>query len=216
MRPQDHAYEILLRGAIPFVLAPVDASPRTRRLRGVVRVDQDQARVVFTDDAAMTRGVAFEISLLTGDDPGADMWAALGRLRALAAEEWASDTRDSHHNVIIDAATAGDRPAELHDQALYGLFSTFFGAGGIPWYTDIYTFAGFMRVSEHQTRVYLRDERDAITYGVQVPRRSGYGSLPQELAPLIRERQLQFQPLVDDTDDYGSPVYDLTAFTGPG
>lgn len=216
MRPQDHAYEILLRGTIPFVLAPVGASPGTRQLRGVVRVDQDRARLVFTDDATMTHGVAFEISLLGGSDPDADMWGELGRVRALAAEEWTSDTRDSHHNLIVGAAKAGDRPAELLDQALYGLFSTFFGAGGIPWYADVYTFAGFMRLPEHRTRVYLRDERDDVTYGVQVPGRDGYGSLPQELVPLIRERQFQFHPLLDDADDYCSAVYDLTAFTGPG
>ncbi|MFB9449191.1 hypothetical protein Dvina_31045 [Dactylosporangium vinaceum] len=92
MRPQDHAYEILLRGAIPFVLTPAGASPATRQLRGVVRPRPDRARVVYTDDAAMTRGVAFELTLPGGDDPAAAMWAALGRLRVLAAEPWTAFT----------------------------------------------------------------------------------------------------------------------------
>jgi hypothetical protein len=214
MRPQDHAYEFVLRSAIPLVLAPVGASPATRRLRGVVRVDTGHARVAFTDDPATSHGVAFHITLPDTHQPDY-AHTTLARLRILATEHWTSDTHDSHHNLIVDAAPAGDRPGDFADQNLYNLFSTLLGASGVPWYTDTFTIAGFMLIPADHIRLYTHDERSGLTYGAQFPVHGGYSNLAQELMPLIREGHLQQLPRIDDADDYCAAVYDISTFTGP-
>jgi hypothetical protein len=225
----DGRFDLLLCRAIPLVLAPAGnaAGPR---VRGVVRAGSGHARIVLSSDAAMSSGVAVDYELtpdvgglldVTGavDHARFTVGPAVTRLLAVHSDR----PRDSHGNTVLAAVDSGfdyTGSVDSGDQRLFSLFSLLVG-GGLPWFADDYSFAGFMFVEADTCRIYVRVTRTDHTYGIDLAvsgtdgRPTGYAYLAQELAPLARNGDLARQPVLDDSDDYCDAVVDLRAWMGP-
>ncbi|MDH6462281.1 hypothetical protein M2302_002459 [Micromonospora sp. A200] len=220
----DMAFSYLARNLIPLVVAPPGPLPRNRpRLRGLVRVGDERVRVALTVDPSTADGVAIEFPLIEGEEPLAAE-AVVDFIRTVDVEDLVRAVGhrpqyDSHRNAVVDAGSVGfdaPRGESVTDLNLFALFSLLVHGGGFPWFEDVYTFAGFMLTGDGSCRCYVRVTGTGAVYGLDIPLRdtagrpvSGYTSLPQELTPLIREKDLFRQPQVDDEDDYCEAVHDL-------
>ncbi|WP_174189703.1 hypothetical protein [Nocardia barduliensis] len=224
----DGRFDLLLCRTIPLVLAPAGVAVGPR-VRGVVRAGSGHARIVLSPDATMGSGIAVDYEL-TPDGGLLDVTGAVDHARFTVAPAVAhllaahrDGTRDSHGNTVLAAADSGfdyAGSADSGDQRLFSLFSLLVG-GGLPWFADDYTFAGFLYTEADNCRVYIRVTRTDRTYGIDLAvsgsdgRPIGYSYLAQELAPLARSGDLERQPVLDDTDDYCDAVVDLRAWMGP-
>jgi hypothetical protein len=225
--PEDGAFGFLLRSMVPFVLDPLGLSPSSAiALRGVVRTSH-RARVAISQDSDLASGVAVEFELGHGSRV-LDVEAAVRYLQSNAAQilrrPVASDAIfDSHHNVLVNATAAGfgtEAPRSSYDQSLFGLFSILVHGGGFPWFEDVLTFDGFMFPNRTTCRVYLRIADSGRVVGIEVPlltvdgqpRHRFAGSLPQELASLVRAGDLLNQPQVDQRDEYCAVIFDMSSW----
>ncbi|NYF54572.1 hypothetical protein [Micromonospora purpureochromogenes] len=221
----DAAFSYLARNLIPLVVMPPGPLPRDRlRLRGLVRVGAERVRVAVTVDPSTAAGVAIEFPLTEGEEPLAAE-AVVGFIRTVDVKDLVrvvghQPRYDNHRNAVVDAESVGFRALRgesATDLNLFALFSLLVHGGGFPWFEDVYTFAGFMLTGDGPCRCYVRVTGTGAVYGLDIPLRdtagrplSGFTSLPQELAPLIREKDLFRQPQVDDEDEYCEAVYDLS------
>ncbi|MGV9971127.1 hypothetical protein [Nocardia beijingensis] len=224
----DGRFDLLLCRTIPLVLAPAGTAVGPR-VRGIVCADSGHARIVLSPDAVMISGIAVDYELAS-DTMLLDVTGAIDHARftiAPAVTQLLADhedqQRDSHGNTVLAAADTGfDYTAEADsgDQRLFSLFSLLVG-GGLPWFADDYTFAGFLYTDADTCRIYIHVTRTDRTYGIDLAvsgddgRPTGYAYLAQELAPLARTGDLARQPVLDDTDDYCDSVVDLRAWMGP-
>ncbi|SCE98373.1 hypothetical protein GA0074696_2047 [Micromonospora purpureochromogenes] len=220
----DAAFSYLARNLIPLVVIPPGPLPRNRpRLRGLVRVGDDRVRVALTVDPSTTSGVAIEFPLTEGEEP-LPAEAVVDFLRTVHVEDLGravghQPRYDNHRNAVVDAESVGFRALRREsatDLNLFALFSLLVHGGGFPWFEDVYTFAGLMLTGDVSCRCYVRVTGTGAVYGLDIPLRdtdgwplSSYTSLPQELTPLIREKDLFRQPQINDEDDYCAAVYDL-------
>ncbi|MGC4744669.1 hypothetical protein ACLQ28_03235 [Micromonospora sp. DT201] len=231
MNLADFTFGRLLRHAAPLVMAPPGSlPPGGPQLRGLVRSGDEQARMFYCHDAAMTSGTGFEFELLSnGGELNVD--AAVEWIRVVASSidslqstDGMPMLRDSHNNVIIAATDAGFEPKRLewYDQNLFGMLSILIHGGGFPWFEDVYSFAGFMLSGNGRCRIYIKVAATGEAYGLDVSLvdKSGGvsagsgGTLPQELASIIRTGTLLVQPKVHANDDYAPVVFDMTKWVG--
>ncbi|WP_067804304.1 hypothetical protein [Nocardia beijingensis] len=227
----DAKFDFLLCSTIPLVLAPPGPLPPTgARVRGVVRADATHARIALSTATDLSNAVAVEFDL-TAEGTGLDVDAAVDHMRFTVASTLADiqrthqhHPRDSHGNIVVAASETGfDNTAVsvYPDQRLFSLFSIFVHGGGVPWFEDLYTFAGFMFTNARVCRIYLRVTATGVTYGIDLPLIGADGrpmvgsNLPQELAPLVRNGDLATRRVLDDTDNYCTAVVDLGAWLGP-
>jgi hypothetical protein len=229
---EDTTFDLLLRSAIPLVVAPPGAlPPRGPRLRGVTRVSGDRARVMLSKDAGMDPGVAFEFALANGDQ-SLNVEAAIDYVRTIATADMARfhdrwpHVHDSHGNLVVEAAAAGfSGPWDgiFYDHSLFRLFGLLAYGAVSPRFEDVYTFAGFMFRDAATCRIYVRATDNGDVYGLEIPLRRADGramnrfggSLPQELVPLVREGHLLTQPVIDDRDDYCTQAFDMAKWIRP-
>jgi hypothetical protein len=229
---EDATFSFMLRSIIPLLVAPPGPLPsRGPRLRGVVRVDHGSARVVLSDDPTMTSGLAVQFAL-SSSDRALNVEAAIDYLRANVATDMVrfhsllTGGWDSHHNLIVKASEFGfsnSGQGAFYDHSLFGLASLLVHGGGFPWFEDLYTFAGLMLRGGNKCRIYIRRAKDRKNYGIEIPLSGadgrtahGFGgSLPQELAPLVRGGDLFLQPTVDDHDDYCGEIFDMARWVSP-
>ncbi|MET9025294.1 hypothetical protein ABZW96_06665 [Nocardia sp. NPDC004168] len=184
---------------------------------------------MLSPDAAMVSGIAVNYELnfgtrlfdVTGAIDHARITLAPAVTQLLADHE--DQPRDSHGNTVLAAADTGfdyTAGADSGDQRLFSLFSLLVG-GGLPWFADEYTFAGFFYTDADTCRIYIHVTRADRTYGIDLTvsgddgRPTGYAYLAQELAPLASTGDIARQPVLDDTDDYCNSVVDLSAWMGP-
>ncbi|MFE7742122.1 hypothetical protein [Nocardia sp. NPDC057455] len=225
----DGRFDLLLCRTIPLVLAPAGVAAQPR-VRGVVRAGSGHARIVLSPDATMGPGIAVDYELTSGAGHMLDVTGAVDHARftvapavthLLAAHR--DQPRDSHGNTVLAANDVGFDYAgsvDSGDQRLFSLFSLLIG-GGLPWFADDYSFAGFLYTEADTCRIYIRVTRTDHTYGVDLAvsgtdgRPTGYSYLAQELASLARSGDLARRPVLDDTDDYCNTVVDLRAWMGP-
>jgi hypothetical protein len=228
----DHAYDVLLNDALPYLVAPPGTGVAGVTLRGVTRADERYARIAVTADPAMASGVAAEIDLYDLADDGmrgsgiavaAMMDAAAALLRS---DEQQMGRTDSHGNHVV-SLPARDRPAPAPvvsaRLALFGLFSQLTRGGDPPWFGDVYTFTGFMFQPEQHCRIYIRAGQTDTRYGLNIPlvKSNGhpiYGvgaSLVQELFSKTREGQLKYEAHLHTADDYCDELLDLTRWVDP-
>ncbi|BDT97428.1 hypothetical protein [Nocardia sputorum] len=228
----DATFDFLLCSTVPLVLAPLGPWPPTgARLRGVVRPDSPHARIALSVAEDISTAVALDFDLVA-EGGGLDVGAAVDHLRFTVAPAVADlrlvhehSPRDSHGNVVVAASETGFGSSAVpisSDQRLFSLFSLLVHGGGIPWFEDLYTFAGFMFTDPRVCRIYLRMTATGLTYGVDLPLVGtdgrpmlGFSNLPQELAPLVRNGDLATRRVLDDTDDYCTAVVDLGTWLGP-
>ncbi|MEU2041351.1 hypothetical protein [Nocardia niwae] len=227
----DAKFDFLLCSTIPLVLAPPGPLPPTgARVRGVVRADATHARIALSTATDLSSAVAVDFDL-TAEGTGLDVDAAVDHMRFTVAPTVADlqrtyqhHPRDNHGNVVVTASETGfDNTAVpvYADQRLFSLFSILVHGGGVPWFEDLYTFAGFMLINPGVCRIYLRLTATGLTYGIDLPLIGADGrpmvgsSLPQELAPLVRNGDLATRRVLDDTDNYCTAVVDLGVLLGP-
>ncbi len=230
---RDHIYNSLLNELLPYVVTPPGLSGPQVRLRGAVRVDSHRARVALCQHDTAASGVAIEIFLpdfagsghLRGlndvisclHGPGVDLRRYTGD---------ASLTRDSHSNVITRFSKQDWAPATDDADArqeLFRLFSHLARGRDSAWFSDVYTFTGFMLQADRRCRIYIQDMLNGVTYGLEIPLvnaggRAVYGigsSLVQELFAKVREGQLLTEPAVEEPDDYCEHLLDLTEWVDP-
>jgi hypothetical protein len=231
--PEANTFALLLRSAIPLVVAPLGpSSTGVVRLRGIVRASNGTARIALSRDSDMASGLAVEFPLSAGGHPLVAE-AAIDFMRSTVAPDMARlsslqpQHRDNHMNAVIQASDAGFNPSTAgtsYDHSLFGLFSLLVHGGGFPWFEDVYAFAGFMLRPARRCRIYIRATDDGSLYGVEIPLTHSDGTLmgrfggglPQELTPLVRDGTLRAQPSIDDLDDYCAGVVDLTSRIDPG
>ncbi|MEU6185950.1 hypothetical protein [Nocardia sp. NPDC047038] len=198
----DGRFDLLLCRAIPLVLAPAGTAVAPR-VWGVVRADSGHARIVLSPDAAMVSGIAVDYELASGTL--FDVTGAIDHARFTIAPavtqllvDHEDQPRDSHGNTVLAAADTGfdyTAGADSGDQRLFSLFSLLVG-GGLPWFADDYTFAGFLYTDADTCRIYIHVTRTDRTYGIDLAvsgddgRPTGYAYLAQELAPLARTGDL--------------------------
>ncbi|MCY1144518.1 hypothetical protein OWR29_41525 [Actinoplanes sp. Pm04-4] len=227
---EDHTFGLLLRSIAPMVMSGAAShGGECPRLRGVVRASESHARIVVSSDLSMSTGVAFQFPLrLESGDP----------LPAGAAIDWVRESDsagirgsaekpdrglDSHGNAIVDAIDAGFDPHRetALDHGLFGLLSMLIHGGGYPWFEDTYTSMGFMLRPSEQARLYVSLTGRRTVWEADIPLRHprthrpvDYGSLPQELASLLRDGERLPGKTVTGRDDYCSEVFDMSEWFG--
>lgn len=227
---EDHAFGFLLRSIAPMVVSPLGVRDETRtRLRGIVRSSETQARIVLTNDPAMRAGVGFQFPLMRDAHEPLSAGGAIDWVRTVDLDRVdyrANQTNaviDSHGNTIVDAVPAGFdmQSGSAYDHNLFGLLSILIHGGGFPWFENIYTCAGFMLLPADRVRVYLSLTERSTVWGVEVPlldprnsRPIEYGSLPQELASLLRDGGRIPGSTVGSKDDYCAEVFDMSDWVG--
>lgn len=231
---RDHAYSALLYTLLPYVVAPPGSSPSPEpRLRGVVRVDDEHARVAFSEGFATDSGVALDVRLsdLTGDGTVrnvacviSSLWEVARRLHAYRNDQTLAT--DSHANVIVPFTPrepiSEERDTETRNE-LFQFLNYLTRGSGPAWFEEALNFTGFMLQSNHRCRIYIRATRTAKVHGLQIPlRRSDGGSvyglggaLVQELFAKVRAEDLRSEPKVGQHDDYSEVVYDLNEWVDP-
>lgn len=227
---RDAVHQFLLRSTLPLL---VTASPGCPALRGIVRADDGHTRIALW--AADTGpGIAGEFALESLAENGEVLRAeaAVEHVRTVLAVDphrhhsRPSLVRDSHGNTVVPVS-----PAEVDalagqvgpEHGLTRLFTMLAYGGDPPWFSQVYTFTGFMLQPGDRCRAYVRAVDDGTTYGIDFPLRHADGhairgvaaSLPQELESLIGVGDLAIQPRIDGPDDYCDVIVDLTRWVDP-
>ncbi|MGC9670366.1 hypothetical protein ACNTMW_27960 [Planosporangium sp. 12N6] len=227
----DHVYGFLLGSLLPFVVAPPGSVPR---LRGVVRVDAERARVALSDDASMASGVSAEFALpeLFRDGSLRDVDLAIAYVFSEIAQSLRQISqnpllrKDSHANVVcaVSASELIGASAEVPpNQDLFRLLAQLYGGPALPQFREVYKFSGFMLRGPNRCRIYVQASSARTSYGLDIPltRSSGesiFGvaaGFVQELASKLHTDGQLFDPIINQPDDYCNRVYDLTSWINP-
>ncbi|MEV5648850.1 hypothetical protein AB0L57_11425 [Nocardia sp. NPDC052254] len=218
----DGRFDLLLCRMFPLAFAPAGAP----QVRGVVRAGAGHARIVVSPETATASAIAVDYELSPAASRSLDVTGAVDHAQFTVAPAAARlsaanrhGPRDSHGNIVLAAVDTGfdySAQADAGDQPVFGLFDPLTG-GGLPWFADDYTFAGFLYIDADTCRIYLRVTGTDRTYGIDlaVGGPAGYSHLASALAPLAQTGDLVRRPVVDDTDDYCDAVVDPRARTGP-
>jgi hypothetical protein len=231
---EDNVFGFLLRQALPLVVAPAGSRPPgDPRLRGVVRSALRRARVILSRDPQMLSGIGFEFDLVD-DEAEISVDGLIDWLRFEApglghtsATDDAPIGQDAHSNSIFDANRAGFSSSSVPvsaDNNLFSMLSIFVHGGGFPWFDDIYSCMGFMRLGNDACRVYIRGRSQSDkTVGLDIPLRatdgkirSGMGgNFPQEIASLVSSDTLQVQPRSPLSDEYCEYAFEMAKWVDP-